>query len=352
MSKKLKVGIVGIGAIGNVHAKAFVAGGQADIAAVADVDKKKVKAAADAYGVKKCFGDYDELLKTDVDAVLVCVGNAQHREVAMAALQAGKHVLLEKPMAMDATEAQEIADVAERADGILQMGMVRRQNPQAQIVREYVAKGLFGDVYHMRCVLIRRRGIPGLGGWFTTKAISGGGPMIDLGVHWFDAAMYVSGHWNPTAVSAKTYAKFGPRMSDYVHTDMWAGPPTLDGTCDVEDYSAGFVRFGDKATLSFEIVWAANAKDEGYVEILGSKGGAKFFCDELCICTEQERRVVDVRPQYPANFNIFELQAQTFISACRGEAEPAATAGQGVTVMKLIDAIYASSEANAEVKIS
>ena len=111
--------------------------------------------------------------------------------------------------------------------------------------------------------------LPGLGGWFTTMAESGGGPMIDLGVHWFDISMWLSGLWNPTAVSAKTYAKFGPRMKDYKYVDMWAGPPKFDGVCDVEDYSTGMIRFGNDATLGFDISWAGNAEDRMYVEILG-----------------------------------------------------------------------------------
>ena len=212
MSKKLKLGIVGMGAIGSVHAAAHQAVGDADVHAICDVDAGKLAESGDRFGVKNRFETYQELLASDVDAVMVCVGNTLHREVAIAALQAGKHVFLEKPMAMNADEAAEIAAAAAKADTILQMGMVWRCAPEVRVARQWVAEGLFGRVYHMRAVLVRRRGIPGLGGWFTTKAASGGGPMIDLGVHWFDAAMHISGLWKPTSVSAKTYAKFGARM--------------------------------------------------------------------------------------------------------------------------------------------
>ena len=351
MSDKLKLGIIGMGAIGTVHANAYTAVGEAEIAAICDVDPVKLKKGGETFGVKRRFSDYTDLLKSDVDAVMVCVGNALHREVAIAAVEAGKHVFLEKPMALNAAEAAEIAAAADKADTIVQIGMVWRFKPQVQIVREWMQAGRLGDIYHMRAVLIRRRGIPGLGGWFTTMAQSGGGPMIDLGVHWFDMSMHLSDLWQPTSVSAKTYAKFGPRMGDYKYVSMWAGPPKLDGVFDVEDYSTGFVRFGSKATLSFEIAWAANSESESFVEILGDAGGVRVDdSGKVCFRTEHEGRVADIEPKY-AEHNAFEAQARSFVEACRGEHPPLANAAQGVTVMKLIDAIYASSEADKEVSI-
>lgn len=351
MAAKLKVGLIGIGAIGKIHAEAFTATGEASIHALCDVDEPRLKAEGERLGVKQRFTDYNELLASDVDAVVVGVGNALHREVGVAALQAGKHVLLEKPMALNAGEAQKIVAAAREAAGILQIGMVRRHAPEAQVLREYIEAGELGDIYHMRTVLVRRRGIPGLGGWFTTKAQSGGGPMIDVGVHFFDAALWLSDHWNPTRVSAKTYAKFGPRMADYRYVGMWAGPPRLDGVFDVEDYSTGLVRFDSAATMSFEIAWAANAKGESFVEILGEKGGARLFEGELRVFTEYNGRVADICPQFKDTADPFQEQARAFVAACRGEQPPAATGEQGLTVMKLIDGIYASSEAGHEVEI-
>ncbi len=352
MADKVRIGIIGLGAIGTVHANALHANPEAEITAVCDVDEKKRDDAVARFAAKHAFGDYKELVHADLDAVLVCVGNALHRDVAVAALQAGKHVFLEKPMALHAREAQDILDARNAAGKMLQMGMVWRQAPEAQVIRDYVTGGHFGQIYHMRCVMVRRRGIPGLGGWFTTRSASGGGPMIDLGVHWFDIAMWMSGHWDPTCVSAKTYAKFGPRMGEYRYVGMWAGPPKLDGTFDVEDYSTGFVRYADHATMSFEIAWAANANDESYVDILGEHGGVRVFDGKpLQILTESNGRVADVWPKFNTNVNRFESQMQAFLRAVRGEAPPAATAEEGVTVMKLIDAIYESSKQDKEVLI-
>ena len=352
MSKKVKVGIIGMGAIGCVHASSYKALGSARVQAVCDIDPERLERRANEFGAEGRFTDYRQLLKTDVEAVSVCVGNALHREVAVAALKAGKHVLLEKPMAMNAAEARQILAAAGKARKVLQIGMVNRQRPDSQVLREYVKGGHLGKVYHMRCVLIRRRGIPGLGGWFTTKELSGGGPLIDVGVHWFDAAMWLSDHWKPTSVSAMTYAKFGADMKNYKFVRMWAGPPKYDGTFNVEDYSTGLVRFADGATMAFEICWAANAKDESYVEILGDKGGARLFASEpLTIYTEHNGRLADIQPKFDDTDNRFQVQAEKFVQSCLGKCPPAATGPQGLVVMQLIDAIYASSLRGKEIQL-
>lgn len=352
--KKLKVGVIGLGAIGKVHADAYAANaGGVEIAAVCDVLPDRVKDVGDKHNAPGRFTDFRQLLKqADVDAVSICVGNTLHRKVAVAALQAGKHVLLEKPMAMNAREAAAIVEASKRSRRVLQMGMVRRQAGEAQLVRNMVANGDFGPIYHMRAVMIRRRGIPGMGGWFTTKAQSGGGPLIDIGVHWFDMAMFLSGHWNPTAVSAMTYGKFTRDMRAYKYVSMWAGPPKLDGVCDVEDYATGLVRFGKKTSMSFEIAWAANAPEQSYVEIVGEKAGVRLFEGQpLRILTETATHIADLMPLAPDAGNAFHNQARAFAAACRGECAPSATGEQGLVNMRLIDAVYRSAKLGREVSI-
>jgi predicted dehydrogenase len=164
--------------------------------------------------------------------------------------------------------------------------------------------------------------------------------------------MYLAGLWNPTSVSARTYARFGRPMREYRYVGMWAGPPNFDGVFDVEDYAAGFVRFGAKATMSFEVAWAANSQGEAFVELLGDKAGVRLLNDKpLTLLTEHGGRVADISPQFGTGGNSFETQAAKFMAACRGESPPAATGEQGVTVMKLIDAIYNSSRKGKEVAI-
>jgi predicted dehydrogenase len=354
MTKNVRIGIVGLGGIGTVHANAFKAlGPSVEVTAISDIDPAKLAALGEKFPAATRCQDYRELVKGDLDGVVVAVGNAFHKDVAVAALRAGKATLVEKPMAMNSREADAIQGASLKSGAVLQIGMVRRQMPAVRVVKEYVDSGFFGEIYHIRAVLIRRRGIPGLGGWFTTRADSGGGPMIDVGVHLFDQAMWMSGLWNPTRVSASTYAKFGPRMGDYRYVGMWAGPPKLDGKFDVEDYSTGFVRFGSNATMSFEIAWAANVEDQSYIELLGDKAGTRITDGKsVTLFTEHEKRPADISPQFDANANLFECQARSFVAAIRGEQPPAATGAEGVTLMKLIDAIYASSERGVEIRIA
>ena len=348
--KKIKVGIVGMGAIGKVHADAYRHAPQAELTAICEIIKERLHTEGERLQIKQRFTDYRQMLKSDLDAVSVCVGNALHREISLAALKAGKHVLLEKPMAMNAREAAQIVAGGVRARKVVQIGMVNRYRNDVQLAKEYVDKGFLGKIYHIRAVWIRRRGIPGLGGWFTTKAKSGGGPLIDLGVHWFDAAMYVSGLWKPTLVSAMNYAKFGAPMKSYRYVDMWAGPPQFKGRFDVEDYSTGLVRFGQQATLLFDIAWAANTEERAFVEILGDKGGLRMLGNELTLFTEHNERVADIKPKCAAR-QPFHAQANKFIAACRGECPPLATAQQGLTVMRLLDAVYRSAKLGKEVAL-
>jgi len=353
MKQKIKVGIVGLGTIGKVHADAYAHCADAELAAMCDVHAGRLAEVSGKYQVKARFTDYRDLLKTDVAAISVCVPNHLHHEIAVAALRAGKHVLLEKPMTMNARLAAEIIAVQKKARKVVQIGMVRRQAPEARLIREEVQSGRLGEIYHMRAVLIRQRGIPGLGGWFTTKALSGGGPLIDIGVHWFDLCMYLSGQWHPTSVSAVTYTKFGANMRAYKYVSMWAGPPNYAGVFDVEDYATGLVRFGRKATLSFEIAWAANAEESMYIELMGDKGGVRALDGKpLKILTEYAGRLADVTPQFKADSNPFHVQAAKFLAACRGECPPAATTVEGLTVMRLMDGVYQSAKSGQEVKIA
>jgi hypothetical protein len=166
-------------------------------------------------------------------------------------------------------------------------------------------------------------------------------------------SMWMSGLWNPTRVSGRTYAKFGPKMREYRYVGMWAGPPNFDGVFDVEDFSTGLVRFGDQATLEFMITWACNAQDEAYIELLGDKGGARVFDGKpMTLLTEHNGRLADIQPKFDEKSDNFKKQAAAFLAACRGEAPPAATALEGVTIMKLIDSIYASSQLGREIEIT
>ena len=350
---KVRIGIIGCGAIGSVHADAFAKVADAEVVALCDVIPDKLKAKAERHHVGKTYDDYHKLLADpEIDAVSVCMPNHMHAPIAIDAFKAGKHVFLEKPMSLNAELGKAILAARDAAGKQLQMGMVWRQTPEATVVKEAVDKGRLGEIYQMRVKMIRRRGIPGLGGWFTTKAMSGGGGLIDLAVHFFDLAMWISSNWEPTRVSAKTYSKFGTPIRDYHYVSMWAGPPKYDGVFDVDDYAAGLVRFGGKATLSFEVAWACNAEAESYIELLGTKGGVKVGSkDGTVLRTEMDGRLADVELFYDKTPDRFVIEMEKFVAAVQGRGEVAATGEEGVVTMKLLDAIYKSSELDREVEI-
>ena len=350
---KVRIGIIGCGAIGSVHADAFAKVADAEVVALCDVIPDKLQAKAERHHVGKTYDDYHKLLADpEIDAVSVCMPNHMHAPIAIDAFKAGKHVFLEKPMSLNAELGKSILAARDAAGKKLQMGMVWRQTPEATVVKEAVDKGRLGEIYQMRVKMIRRRGIPGLGGWFTTKAMSGGGGLIDLAVHFLDLAMWISSNWEPTRVSAKTYSKFGTPIRDYHYVSMWAGPPKYDGVFDVDDYAAGLVRFGGKATLSFEVAWACNAEPESYIELLGTKGGVKVGTkDGTVLRTEMDGRLADVELFYDKTPDRFVAEMEKFVAAVQGRGEVAATGEEGVVTMKLLDAIYQSSELDREVEI-
>jgi len=353
MGKKVKIGIIGAGTIGSVHANSYAKVADAEVVALCDILPDKLKAKAEQHNIPKTYATHQELLADpEIDAVSVCVPNVSHAPIAIDALNAGKHVLLEKPMTLNANLGMDILKARDASGKLLQMGMVRRQYNESQLIHKYITDGKLGEIYQINIKLIRRRGIPGLGGWFTTKSQSGGGALIDIAVHFLDLAMWTTNLWNPTRVSAKTYSKFGAPMDQYHFVDMWAGPPKYDGTFDVDDYVAGMARFGKKATMSFEVAWACNAKEEMSLEILGTKGGLKTGDGDLIFRTEMDNQMVDITPIFKKDDNAFVTEMTKFVAAINGEGEIPATGEQGVIVMKLLDAIYKSSELDQEVEIN
>ncbi len=354
MSRKVKLGIIGVGTIGSVHADAYAKVADADVVALCDINPDTLKAKSARHGVALTYENYHDLLANpEIEAVSICVPNDLHAPIAIDALKAGRHVLLEKPMCLNADLGRQIVAARDASGKLLQMGMVRRQCAEADVIRPLIAEGKLGKVYQINIKQIRRRGIPGLGGWFTTKARSGGGGVIDIAVHSLDLALYLTGLWNPTAVSAKTYSKFGSPIKDYHYVSMWAGPPKADGVFDVDDYATGFIRFGAEATLTFQVAWACNSAPEDSIEIIGDKGGVKIggSAKGVTLLTEYDNRPADIVLDYDSHSDGFKRETEKFVKAVQGEGEVPATGEEGVVLMRILDAIYKSSETNREVAV-
>lgn len=345
----IRVGVVGVG-IGRTHLDGYKKLGDAvDIFAICDLNEERAKKAAEDFGAKHVFADYHEMLALDdLDAVSVCTPNSLHAEVALACIAAGKHVLCEKPMADTLANARKIVEATRQSDKLFMMGMNNRFRGDTQVLKKMIDDGQLGDIYYAKCGWTRRNGIPGLGGWFTTKALSGGGPLIDIGVHVLDLTTYLMGNPAPVSASGSTYAKFGPRGKG---GGAWGAAPDLAKakTFDVEDLATGLVKFDNGATLLLEASWASYiAHDQFYSTLLGTEGGADL--EPLRVYKDLSGAPVDIHPQAP-RVGGHEAEVKHFVTCIQEGKQPLATAEQGLHILQILDAIYRSAETGREVVI-
>lgn len=353
----VKIGIIGAGAIGRVHTQAFKRNGY-DIIAVGDTNPPVATALIESESLTHATAGLPEsvLDNKDVQGVVVCVPNKFHMPVAIAAMEAGKHVLVEKPMGLNSAQCREMIAVAQKQRCVLQVGFVHRYSTVGVAAKHFIDAGRLGEIYHMKANYYRRRGIPGLGGWFTTRSLSGGGPMIDLGVHVIDLITYLAGQPEALRASGKVYDHFGKRMKDYVFENMWAGPPKLDGVFDVEDSAHALVRLAGGITLEINVTWAGNFPEESVkntMAILGTRGGIAFELSgkEITLATEEERHNVDLKPKLREQ-NPWDGQTRAFAQAIETGEVGHADGQSGLYVQSILDAIYASSEQDREVEIT
>ena len=276
--KKLKIALIGAGGIAtHAHAPAYENMDNVEIAGVCDIIEEKAKIMAERLGTPFWCTDYKKLFDIpELDAVDICTPNYLHSIIAVDALNRGINVFCEKPDAVSVSEAEKMKTAAEISGKVL---MVMRNNRYMEIssyLKKYIEDGKMGEIYAARCGWQRRRGIPGKGGWFTTKEQSGGGPLIDLGVHMIDLSIWLMGNPKPIAVSGCTYEKFANTdVSDSVNSTF--GTADANGTFDVEDLAMGFIRFDNGACMQIEFSWASNIqKEQRFIEFRGTKSGASW----------------------------------------------------------------------------
>lgn len=354
MSQKLKVGIIGTGNIfRSAHAPLLADHPEIELVAACDIDIAKAERVAGELGIPHVYRDYLELLKEhpDLDAIDICTSNLYHSDIAVAALEAGMHVFCEKPDAINPAEAERMALAAQKSGKLLLTMRNNRFRPAVQFLKKYVAAGHAGDIYTGRCGWLRRRGIPGKGGWFTTKELSGGGPLIDLGVHFIDVAVWLMGNPRPVSVVGATYTKFAESsLSDSAHSAF--GEKREDGTFDVEDLASGFIRFDNGATLQVEFSWASNIEEErNFVELRGTKAGFSFDKGELKLFTEIEGTLCDIVPKLPKDGHGHSEYLQHFIDCVQGKEEPIMQPEDGVHMIRLLSALYESARTGHEVRL-
>ena len=353
MSKKLRFGVVGTGGIwSGVHAPDILKHPEVEVVAVCDVIKEKADDWAKQTGAKAYY-DYKDMIATaDLDIVDICTPNLYHSPIAVAALKSGRHVFCEKPDAINPLEARKMADAAKKSGKTLMCMRNNRWLPASQWLKKFIDGGEMGDIYTGRCGWQRRRGIPGKGGWFTTKALSGGGPLIDLGVHFIDVATWLMGNPVPVAVSGCTYCKFAQSdASDSEHAKF--GNKSAGGTFDVEDLAIGFIRFANGASLQIEFSWASNIENENaFVELRGTKAGSFMDGTQCKIFTEGPAGLYDIQPKLVKNpRGEHAMMLYHFIDVVQKRAQPIILPEHGVNMIKILSAMYESAAKGKEVRL-
>lgn len=358
ITKKLRIGSVGIGGMGNGHLSAHVGNSRVEIVALCDLIPEKCEKAITRHGLDPktpIYTDFREMIdKEQLDAVDIATPNDFHSIIAVYALEHGLHVFCEKPDAINAAEALRMKEASEKAGKVLMVMRNNRYYSNSQYIKKYIEDGGAGEIYCGRCGWIRRRGIPGKGGWFTTKAKSGGGPLIDLGVHMIDLSIWLMGNPKPVAVSGCTFSKFSDNDAESDSEHSAFGEKKADGTFDVEDLAMGFIRFDNGACLQIEFSWASNIeKEKRFVELRGTKAGFTWNDDGTCgIWTEDEDgKLVDLKPDCGEMGNGHARALEHFCRIVLDGAEKDYVPEQGLNMIKILDAIYESAKTGHEVAL-
>ena len=342
------IGIIGAGGIAQgVHIPGYQKLSNARVVAVSDPIEATRRGASEKFGIEDAYADFREMLKRDdIHAVSVTTPNFLHAEATIAALEAGKHVLCEKPLAMNATEGQAMVDAARRTGNKLMCGFHFRFTPEIQTLKRFASSGAFGDMYYARTQALRRRGIPGWG-MFINKEKNGGGPLIDIGVHMLDSTLHVLGFPKPIAVSGQTYQKFGKRKDVMGLMGQWDYKNFT-----VEDFAAALIRFEGGATLTLESSFVANTEeaDKMTFQIFGDKGGATY--NPLKMYTEENKTLLDITPVHlPRNVQAHHAEIASFVESVVNDTPVFTPGEEALQVTRIIDAIYESSERGAEVRL-
>ncbi len=354
---KLKVGIIGCGGIANQkHLPSIQEVGMADIVAFCDIIPERAQRAAAKYGTPdaKVFSDYKALLLEPLDAVYVCTPNRSHSEITVAALHSGKHVLCEKPMAINHTEAMKMCNAAKETGKLLTIGYQNRYRPDSLYLKKECDGGVLGDIYYARAKAIRRRGVP-TWGVFLNEYEQGGGPLIDIGTHALDLTLWLMNNYKPKSVVGTTYHKLNGEKEPANPFGPWDSAAFT-----VEDSSFGFIVMEDGATINLEASWALNSLDvnEAKTVLCGTKAGADMN-DGLVINGTRHDKMYTMRPELDDGEIAFYAGLQSdkpqiveqriFLNAVAGKGELVVLPEQAAAVTQILDAIYLSAKEGRQI---
>lgn len=345
--KKLRVAFIGAGGISGAHMRSYNDMDDVEMVAMADISEASMASRSEQYGIPDAFTDYNTMLKkVRPDAVSVCTPNGLHAPATIAALKAGAHVIVEKPLAMNAREGQRMLDAAKRFKKKLVIGFQHRYEANSQYLHNAVESGQFGKILFGRVQALRRRGIPNWG-VFGRKDLQGGGPLIDIGVHVLEATHYVMGSPKPVAASGNIYTYLGNKPSNKVKS-QWAGWDHKSYT--VEDLAVGQIRFENGATIHIESSFAAHIeKNVWNFQLMGEKGGGNW--ETAQIFEDRNGYMTNSEAGWLPKVEIFNVKMRNFVEHVLYNQPTMAPAEDGLMVQKMLDGIYESAEKGREVRI-
>lgn len=350
--KILKVGIIGCGGIAFAkHMPSLAKLPNVEMVAFCDIIVERAKEAAEKYGVKgaKVYENYRELLKDkSIDVVHVCTPNKSHADITVDSLEAGKHVMCEKPMAKTAADARRMVEAAKRTGKKLTIGYQNRYRADSRYLKKVVDNGDLGEIYFAKAHAVRRRAVP-TWGVFLNEEEQGGGPLIDIGTHALDLTLWMMNNYKPKFVVGNTYQKLGKMISE---GNAW-GPWDPDKFT-VEDSAFGFITMEDGATIILESSWALNTLQTGEARttLCGTKGGADMQ-DGLRINGEHLGKLFVTKPGLDASGvdffdskseNPAELEAKMWIECILNDTEPVVKPEEALVVTEILEAIYESAK--------
>ncbi len=354
MNKKQVVAVVGCGRIARLaHLPAFSQMDHVRIKYACDIlPGKAEKLKEDFPIIENCIADYQvALADSEVEVVYVLTPNYAHYTITMDALKAGKHVFCEKPITVNYALSQEMAQEANKQGLMLNIGVCNRYHKSVELLEEMNREGKFGNLYHVYCSFRSFRSIPGLGGAFTTKTQSGGGVLIDWGIHFLDLILYILGGAKLINVTCDAYNEMAKDMKSYKYTDMWA-EDTADienGTNDVDDCISGYVRT-DKASISFNGAWAQNINQgEMFIDFLGDKCGARLtYGGKFEIYDGATLQTI--QPEYDIP-DMYLAENKAFLESVVSGMKNRNHIDNILESAKLLDTLYASAEKKGEIAL-
>ncbi|MBE7026478.1 MAG: Gfo/Idh/MocA family oxidoreductase [Ruminococcaceae bacterium] len=352
----MKIAVIGCGTIANKrHIPSYLQNDKVEIKYFCDIILERAQKAVEDYGCGTAVADYKEVLADkEIEAISVCTPNHMHSVITIDALKAGKNVLCEKPAARTYAEALEMQKAQHETGKVLNIGVVNRFNAGIRQIKKLIDEGELGEVYQVYVSFRAHRSIPGLGGDFTNIAVAGGGVTIDWGVHFFDIVMYCCGDPEVKTVSAEKFCKLGNPMEEYVYTSMWAGPPTFDGVCDVEEGVTGMIRTNGPV-ITFNGAWAQNiGEDEMFIDFIGTKGGIRLHYTKDFVFYSTKNGML-TKTTFKMNEGMdmeamFKNEINAFVDCIESKEKLPSHIDINILTSKMMDAIYRSAETHKEIE--